>query len=157
LTALGRLVGRLFTAGFGYIVACVAAGLTISLSIVVQAFIADTITISYQRLLTETLFVAGLTASFATVYAFAPAIVGIIVAEIFRIRRKAYHVLAGGLVGALAYVASFEIEIMQRGGDPGAPELGSQFALYVAAGLIGGFVYWGFAGRTSGAIDRPPA
>lgn len=157
MTVVGRILGRLVAASFAYIIACLAAGLTISLSIVLQGFIADTIGISYQRLLTETLFVTGLTASFAAVYAFAPAVVAIVIAEVFRLRRKAYYLLAGGLVGALAYVASFEVGFTDRAAASGAPELGSHFALYVAAGLVGGLVYWGFTGRNAGVVARAPA
>ncbi|MEJ8574802.1 hypothetical protein [Microbaculum marinum] len=157
MSAIGRFLGRLITTGFGYVVACVAAGMAISLGIVLQAFIEGTIGISMRRLAAETLFAGGIIASFAVVYAFAPAVVGIVVAEVFRVRRMVYYVAAGGVAGALAYVSPVGSD-MSRGPELAghAVEIGPQFALYVAAGIIGGIVYWGFSGRSAGVLAKSP-
>jgi hypothetical protein len=157
LRVLGRILGRLIAVAFAYVVACVGAGLTIAGSIVVKGFVEGSIGISYQQLTAETMFAVGLTASFAAVYAFAPAVVAMVVAEVFGIRRMAYHVLAGGLVGALAYVASYRLYVGGHAGAEAPVLIGSHFALFVVAGIVGGFVYWGFAGRSAGVLQRAPA
>jgi hypothetical protein len=154
LRIFGKALGRLIVDGFGYIIACAAAGMVISLSIVLQAFIEGTIGISMRRLMVETLFAGGIIASFALVYAFAPAVVGIVIAEVFRVRRMVYHVLAGGLAGALAYVTPVDMDLSSadRFGAQAA-SIGPHLALYIAAGFIGGYVFWGFAGRSAGVVE----
>lgn len=156
MRTLGRLVGRIIVSALGYVIACAAAGMAISLSVVLNAYLADTIGISNSRLTAETLIAGGIFASIAIVYAFAPAVIAVVVAEVFRVRRMIYFVLAGGLAGALAYVTPADIGpgyVARIGQSPA--DLGPHLLLYVAAGLIGGFVYWGFAGRTSGVLERP--
>lgn len=154
MSGIGRILGRLFAVAFAYVVACGAAGLTFSVSVILQWFLADTSRALTGRIFTETLFVAGAVASIVAFYAFAPSVIAIVVAEVFRFRRSTYYVLCGGLIGALSYVAAQTYESV--GGD--APmQFGPLFTLYVVGGIIGGIVYWGFAGRSAGVLTRPAA
>lgn len=154
MSGIGRILGRLFAVAFAYVVACGAAGLTYSASLLLQWFLADSNRTLSGEFFLQMLFVAGMVASIVATYAFAPSVIAIVVAEVFRFRRSTYYVLCGGLIGALSYVAA------QRYGSAGgdAPlQFGPLFTLYVVGGIIGGLVYWGFAGRSAGVLTRPAA
>ena len=150
MRTLGRILGRLITVTFSYVIACVAAGLIVAGSYVVQAYMAGPVDFPRSQIFAETLYVSGLVATFVAVYAFAPAILAIVVAEVFAIRRALYYVIAGGLAGLLGY-AGFNA----RGLIEGAPELGSDLLLVAAAGFVAGFVYWVLGGRSAGVLKRP--
>lgn len=156
MRTIGRILVRLIAVSVGYVIACFAVGAAISGAIVASAWLTGEITISMAHLTAESVFFGGVLASMAAVYGFAPAVLAIVVAEVFRVRRALYHVLCGGLAGALGYVAASPLA---RFDDPGAYDaaFGGRIALFVAAGLIGGFVYWLVAGRTAGVLERPPA
>lgn len=155
MKAIGRILGRLVAVTVGYVVACIAAGAAIAGGIVFGAWLTDGIAVPAGHLAAESVFVGGVLASFAAVYAFAPAVVAIVAAEIFRIRRAAYHVLCGGLAGALGYVAARPAGMDLLAATE--PAFGRNLVTFVAAGLIGGAVYWLVAGRGSGATMRPAA
>lgn len=155
MSAIGRILGRLFAVAFAYVVACGAAGLTFSVSVILQWFFADTSRTLTGQIFAETLLVAGAVASIVAFYAFAPSVIAIVVAEVFRFQRSTYYVLCGGLIGALSYVAAQRYEGF--GGSDAPMQFGPLFTLYVVGGIIGGIVYWGFAGRTAGVLNRPAA
>lgn len=144
---IGRIIGRLFAVGFSYVIACVAAGLMVAGSYVVPAWFAGTIAIENSQLMGQTLFVSGMVASFVAVYAFAPAMVAAVVAEVFSIRRALYYVVCGGLAGLIGYAAYLG----------GTPEIGRDHLLVAAAGVVAGWVYWLLGGRSAGVLERPAA
>ncbi|MBO0346569.1 translation initiation factor IF-3 [Roseibium limicola] len=77
---------------------------------------------------------------------FVPALVLVALAEVAAIRSFVYHLGAGGLL-AFALWSIGDVEGVQSGADlslrPGT-------AIALAAGFLGGFVYWLLAGRLSG-------
>ncbi len=74
----------------------------------------------------------------------APAIVAVLIAEMFSIRSWAYHVVAGAVTATLPWALS-------PGGFDGpiftAPDI-------IACGVVAGFVHWLIAGRSSGLAPR---
>ncbi|HVI29621.1 hypothetical protein [Hansschlegelia sp.] len=74
----------------------------------------------------------------------APAIVAVLIAEMFSIRSWAYHAVAGAVTATLPWALSpsgFDGPIFT------APEV-------VLCGLVGGLVHWLIAGRSSGLARR---
>lgn len=156
MRTIGRILARLIVVSIGYVIACLAVGAAISGAIVANAWLRGEIAISMAHLTAESVFFGGVLASMAAVYGFAPAVVAIVVAELFRLRRALYHVLCGGLAGALGHVAAAPPARFEAAGTLD-PAVGARLALFVAAGLIGGFVYWLVAGRGAGVLREPAA
>ena len=67
----------------------------------------------------------------------------ILVTEVFRLRTALIYLVAGGFLGVLP---SLGLAPMMRSFDGGPREI----AILVAAGFVGGFVYWLAAGRMAG-------
>lgn len=84
-----------------------------------------------------------------------PAVIAIVLAEAFAWRSVLYYFLAGGLIALIADQAS-DLVIA-----PGFP--GRRMVIMLAAGFVGGFVYWVIAGQRAGGWrpretpPRPPA
>ncbi len=152
MSSIGRILGRLIAVAVSYVLACIAAGLVVAGSYVVRAYMAGPIEVGQGRLLVETLVVSGFIASFVSIYAFAPAMIAIVVAEIFAIRRALFYAVCGAIAGALGYAAFTE-----GGFTNDAAEFGPALLLVTGAGIVAGFVYWYFAGRSAGILQRPAA
>jgi hypothetical protein len=71
-----------------------------------------------------------------------PAVVAIVLAEAFAWRSVLYYFLSGGLIALIADQAS-DLVIA-----PGFP--GRRMVIMLAAGFVGGFVYWAIAGQRAG-------
>lgn len=80
---------------------------------------------------------------------FLPALLAIVLGEVFSWRSIFYWLAAGGVIGVLAS----EITKAYGGFDFTVHLL----PIYLAGGFVGGFVYWLIAGRDSGASPAPPA
>lgn len=68
-----------------------------------------------------------------------PALVAVVVGELFRIRSFIYYTLAGG--AALA-----AIPLLAKGAEASANPAPGYMTIFAAAGFVGGFCYWAFAG-----------
>jgi hypothetical protein len=147
-----RILGRLIAVTLAYMIACFVAGIMVVGSYVVRAWLEGSGDFADQRLFVETLYFGGLAAAFVSVYAFTPAVIAIVVAEVFAIRRPLYYVICGGLAGAIGYVAF-------SGYDTGSAALpvGRAMILLAGAGCVAGYVYWYLAGRSAGVLKRPTA
>jgi hypothetical protein len=151
LRTIGRILGRLIAIALSYMIACVVAGLMVAGSYVLQAYMAGPIDVPQRQLFAQTLYVSGLVAAFVSVYAFAPAILAAVVAEVFGIRRVLYYVICGAIAGLIGYAA------FEGVGDGQVPELGRDYLLVAGAGIVAGFVYWFLGGRSAGVLERPAA
>lgn len=151
MRTIGRILGRLIAIALSYMIACVVAGLMVAGSYVLQAYMAGPIDVPQRHLFAQTLYVSGLVAAFVSVYAFAPAILAAVVAEVFGIRRVLYYVICGAIAGLIGYAA------FEGVGDGQVPELGRDYLLVAGAGIVAGFVYWFLGGRSAGVLERPAA
>jgi len=64
------------------------------------------------------------------------------VGEILRIRSWIYYVLAGGVS-----LAAIPLLVTPASADLPAVATSQYMTIFVAAGFVGGFIYWLFAGR----------
>jgi len=68
-----------------------------------------------------------------------PALLAVIVGEIFRLRSMIYYTLAGGAALTI-------IPLLARGAEAGATPAPGYMTIFAASGFIGGFCYWALAG-----------
>jgi hypothetical protein len=124
----------------GYVAACVAAALMMAFTL-----------FGYQS--DDPVFITSFSVSvFILLFwtgsvAFAPAVLAIVLAEIFAWRSVLYYLLVGGAIGLLSdqFADRYgRFEFADR-----------RIAIFLAAGFVGGFVYWFIAGHGAGA--RPKA
>ena len=146
------LVGRLFVIFFSLILAIVAAGFALALGVMLP----DVVTLSTDPVEHFTFFAASFFAtSFVGYVAFVPALVLIAIAETFNIRSIFYYAIAGAGIGLFAYYGSNISVAVENSTD--MPPVAFSLQLVAAAGIIGGFVYWLFAGRNAGRWKNPLA
>src|SRR5215216_7827294 len=130
MTALFRL---LFVVPFAYIVAVMAAGLTIAVgamggpdappSLFILALVLNTLTVG--------------------AVAVVPASIAILAAEMAALRSPFYYLAVGAGLGFAANQVAFYVGR--------APFYDSRAFLYVAGGLVGAATYWLIAGMSAGA------
>jgi hypothetical protein len=141
-----RAVLRLFfVIPLAFVLACLAAGLVFVVAVIGPgpdaAYLVDR--------LPETLLLAAGVSAIAGGFGAVPALVAVVLAEIFGWRSLYLYLLAGLLAGLSAAVAATSAAGMPAPDMPAMDmEVGSQ--VFLAAGAVGGFVYWLLAGRNAG-------
>lgn len=164
-----HVFGRIFAAVFGYCLACLAASFFLAFAagdwMPVDWLIEHTDARVYSDFYELTPYndeaaafieplaravVALVGSSFIGMFAFVPAGLAIVAAEAFRLRSILYHVLVGGGI-ALAIMAATFVPASGPGRLP------ADWNLFLAAGFIGGLVYWLIAGRGSGIRSSDPS
>jgi hypothetical protein len=139
------LVARLFVIFFSLVLAIIAAGLALALGVMVPDFVTVTTDpVEHFTFFAVQFFATG----FVGFVAFVPALVLIAIAETFDIRSIFYYTIAGAAIGLFAYYGSNISVALENTTD--LPPVSFGLQLVAASGIIGGFVYWLFAGRKAG-------
>jgi hypothetical protein len=148
MTALFRITMMIV----GYICACVAASLVLTLGTLAPDWndldalshslgnqSADVPTIALWS-------VVGIGAAIIFAVGFLPTLLAIILTEGFKLRSIVVYAIIGG---ALALAAAYGLDF---GGYVSAPsaDMRHEREVFAAAGIAGGLVYWLFAGRRAG-------
>ena len=135
-----RAIGRIFAALIGFILAVVAAALFMLTASVGFAPVDPADSVWFWGNFGVS---AAMTASYLGAMALAPWAVVILIGEVFRLRSVLVYLSVGGLLGVLP---SLGLAPMMRptSDDP------HSVVILVAAGIVGGFVYWLVAGRMAG-------
>ena len=138
------IIARLFTVMIGYVLACVAASVVLTIG---------TLTPHWDEMVPQGMpavaiaSVVGLGAAIIGATAMVPALLVIALAEGFAWRSVlVYGVLGGVLALALTYGIDFAGYV--RGPDS---MLAHEREVLAASGIAGGLVYWLFAGRKAGS------
>lgn len=118
----------------GFVLAVVASGLLVALSIFGLNPTGDAAG--------WIVLFAAWTAAYAGAFAFLPWLIAVVVAEGLGLRSAWFWLAVGGAIGGVAYAFTGFY------GDPA--EDGSGLAVHLASGFAAGFVYWLVAGRNSG-------
>ena len=149
--SLSRLIARIIMVPFGLVLALIAAGIFLSFALhAMEPMHMNQMATGPQGMPGEmegvfTVFSGIFLASVMGSIAFYPAIIGLIVAEFFSLRSLWIYLLYGLVLSLFATHG------------PGEPVDSLAIALdirAVAAGLIGGFVYWLVSGRGAGIVRR---
>lgn len=143
-----RAVGRIFATLIGYAAAVIAAAfflLAARVGLTPEA--TETAGWFWAQFAIYGSFAANLIGASTVI----PAVVLIVVAEIFRIRSFVAYAAVGGAFGLAAALG-----VGSAGGvpAPGDLALAPNASLLVATGFIGGIVYWALAGRMAGLTPR---
>jgi len=132
----GKLVWQILRIVCGFIAGVLAAGLFLSWGLF-QAAGPDQDPVAFAAMLGTGLVTASVLGSLA----FVPAAVAIVLAEGLAWRGIIYHLAAAGLIALGLWTLGDQT--MATGPRPGT-------SVALAAGFLGGLVYWLIAGRTSG-------
>jgi hypothetical protein len=143
------LIGRLFVILFGFLVACLVAGMIVVGAVLFPEFSdlgegpVDTgawnIIIGFGFI-----FISG--------FALVPAMVVAAVTEAFYIRGALTYAVGGGVVGVACYLGliPFNTDTLQFEGI-----VRRHLEIMTGAGIVAGMVYWMIAGRNAGAWRQP--
>jgi hypothetical protein len=144
------LIGRLFVILFGFLAACLVAGMIVVGAVLFPEFSDfETSPIDQEGLN----IVLGFGFIFVSGFALLPAMIVAAITEAFSIRGALTYAVGGGLVGLLCYLAlvPFDPETLRFEGI-----VRRHLEIMTGAGIVGGVVYWMIAGRNAGAWREPP-
>ncbi|MEM6615867.1 MAG: hypothetical protein AAGA88_04825 [Pseudomonadota bacterium] len=140
-----RLIGRAVVVALSFFLAVIVAAVFFTLAKVGrEAVLADN-EIDQTLRFFEFTFVVGLVAAGAGRLAVVPALAAIIATEAFRLQSLLIHMLIGITISIGGILVGLE--------QPNAPP--DTMLAAVAAGAVGGFVYWILAGRWAGNWRGP--
>jgi hypothetical protein len=146
-----RLIGRLFVIFFGFLLACMAAAMTIAFGLLSGEWHMLQVDPVARGVFWIGSFVGtGITGSVT----FAPFVLMVIAAEGLRLRSVLFYAAAGVVIALIAYYGwgfgnPYEESIDQAG------PVARGIELVLAAGVVFGLVYWLVAGRRAGAWRDP--
>lgn len=135
-----RAIGRIFAALIGFILAVIAAALFM---LVASVGLEPADPANSFWFWGNFGVGAAMTASYLGAMALAPWAVVIVVTEAFRLRSVLVYLVAGGVLGILPVLGIAPL-MRPLDNDP------RNIAILIAAGFVGGFVYWLVAGRMAG-------
>lgn len=138
---------------FGFVVACMAAAATLVLFVYTPAELASLPSDIGADRLTEAALFALVVTPHVMVFALLPALLSLIYAERNNIGSWGYYVLLGLIVATIGFLTQHFSEA------PGQATILQNYALtaFLAAGVVGGLVYWLFSGRFAAAARPAPA
>ncbi len=144
------LLGRIIVILFACLLASLAAGLVVSLAVLVPV-VGDLALGPFGEGAFGVMVTFG--AIFVSAYALAPVLLVIVCAEAFSIRALLFYALAGGLLGAVLYFnyTGWSGRAFTAGGFARR-----ELEIMAAAGIVAGLVYWAVAGRRAGIWREPP-
>ncbi len=140
------MLGTLFRVLFGFIIACLVAGVAVVAFVITPADIATL----PAELRWERLGSAGvlslLAATHAAIFAFPFALVAVAIGEGLSIRSWIYYVLVGIAIALAGFGAHYMVEAGSE------PTIVNDYAVraFLTLGFFGGLAYWIAAGRRAG-------
>ena len=143
------LIGRLFVIFFGFLAACLVAGI-----IVVAAVLFPELGGLGAGPIDQSAFdiVLGFSFIFISGFALLPAMIIAAITEAFCIRGVLAYAVGGGLVGLACYLGlvPFDPDTLHFEGI-----VRRHLEIMTGAGIVAGLVYWMIAGRNAGAWRKP--
>lgn len=142
---------------FGFIIACLVAGVVTVAFVVTPADIAALPAEAQPERLGNAGVLSLLAATHSAIFALPFALIAIGIAELSRVRSWIYYVLVGIVIALGGFAAEYLNEV------PGQPSIFNNYALgaFLAVGVLSGLAYWLVAGRRAGGkrgdVPPPPA
>jgi len=144
------LIGRLFAILFGFLAACLVAGM-----IVVGAVLFPELSNLGSAPIDQGALnvVLGFGFIFVSGFALLPAMIVVAITEAFYVRSALAYALGGGIVGLACYLGlvPFDSATLRFDGV-----VRRHLEIMTGAGIVAGLVYWIIAGRNAGAWREPP-
>src|ERR1700761_3189306 len=144
------LIGRLFVISFGFLAACLVAGMIV----VVAVLFPELSDLGEGPVDTGALdIVLGFGFIFISGFALVPAMLVALITEAFYIRGALTYAVGGALVGLACYLGlvPFDTDTLRFEGI-----VRRHLEIMTGAGIVAGMVYWMIAGRNGGLWRRPP-
>ncbi len=143
------LIGRLFVILFGFLAACLAAGMIVVGAVLFPEF-SDLGTGPIDPGALN--IVLGFGFIFVSGFALLPAMLVVALTEAFYIRGALTYAAGGGVVGLACYLGlvPFDAETLRFEGV-----VRRHLEIMTGAGIVAGLVYWMIAGRNAGAWREP--
>jgi hypothetical protein len=143
------LIGRLFVILFGFLVACLAAGMIVVGAVLFPEFSDLGIGQVDQGALN---IILGFGFIFISGFALLPAMIVAAVTEAFYIRGALAYAAGGAVVGLACYLGlvPFDPATLRFDGV-----VRRHLEIMTGAGIVAGMVYWMIAGRNAGAWRQP--
>src|ERR1700743_2905553 len=143
------LIGRLFVILFGFLAACLVAGMIVVGAVLFPEFSdlgegpVDSGALN---------IIVGFGFIFVSGFALVPAMVVAAITEAFYIRGAMTYAIGGGLVGLACYLGliPFDTDTLRFEGI-----VRRHLEIMTGAGIVAGMVYWMIAGRNAGAWRLP--
>jgi hypothetical protein len=139
------LIGRLFVISFGFLAACLVAGMIVVFAVLFPE-ISDLETGGIDQSAINV--VLGFGFIFISGFALLPAMLVVLITEAFYIRSMLAYALGGAVVGLACYLGliPFDPATMHFDGI-----IRRHLEIMTGAGIVAGLVYWMIAGRNAGA------
>ncbi|MDB5515527.1 MAG: hypothetical protein JWQ17_2285 [Tardiphaga sp.] len=143
------LIGRLIVIFFGFLAACLAAGMIVVFAVLFPEM-SDLDTGSIDQNAIN--IVLGFGFIFISGFALLPAMLVVLITEAFYIRGVLTYALGGAVVGLACYLGlvPFDPATMHFEGI-----IRRHLEIMTGAGIVGGLIYWMIAGRNAGAWRQP--
>jgi hypothetical protein len=143
------LIGRLFVIFFGFLAACLVAGMVVICAVLFPEFSdlgsgpVDSGALN---------IVLGFGFIFISGFALLPAMLVAAITEAFYIRGALTYAVGGGLVGLACYLGlvPFDPDTLRFDGI-----VRRHLEIMTGAGIVAGLIYWMIAGRNAGAWRQP--
>jgi hypothetical protein len=144
------LIGRLFGIFFGFLFACLAAGMIVVGAVLYPEF-SDLSTGPIDQSALNV--VLGFGFIFLSGFALLPALIVVLITEAFYVRGVLTYAVGGAIVGCACYLGliPFDPATMHFEGI-----VRRHLEIMTGAGIVAGLVYWMIAGRSAGAWREPP-
>ena len=145
------LIGRLFVILFGFLAACLVAGMIVVAAVLFPEFSDLSMGGSIDQSAIN--IVLGFGFIFLSGFALLPALIVVLITEAFYVRSVLVYAVGGALVGAACYLGlvPFDPATLQFDGI-----VRRHLEIMTGAGIVAGLVYWMTAGRNAGAWREPP-
>src|ERR1700732_2612757 len=144
------LIGRLFIILFGFLAACLVAGMIVVVAVLFPEF-SDLGSGPVDPGALNV--VLGFGFIFISGFALLPALIVVLITEAFYVRGVLTYAVGGALVGAACCLGLIPF-------DPATLHFDGivrrHLEIMTGAGIVAGLVYWMIAGRTAGAWREPP-
>jgi hypothetical protein len=143
------LIGRLFVILFGFLAACLVAGMIVVGAVLYPEF-SD---FGSNPIDPDALnIVLGFGFIFVSGFALLPAMIVAAVTEAFSIRGALAYAVGGAIIGLACYLGlvPFDPETLRFEGI-----VRRHLEIMTGAGIVGGVIYWMIAGRNAGAWREP--
>ena len=144
------LIGRLFVILFGFLAACLVAGIIVVGAVLVPEFSGFGTAPNDQGALN---IVLGFGFIVISGFALVPAMIVVAITEAFYVRSALTYATGGALAGLACYLGlvPFDPATLQFEGV-----VRRHLEIMTGAGIVAGMVYWMIAGRNAGAWREPP-
>ena len=137
------MLGRMIRVVFGFVVACLAAGLTIVLFVTTPVELASTPSNAFSDALSSNGLLALAAATHSAVFAAPFALIGAAIGEWRQLAHWTYYALVGMVIAGLGFLAQYYSE----GGAQTSIVNNYALVAFLTMGFVGGVIYWLVSGQ----------